>query len=395
MKYVFSVIVSMAAIAFANAQEKKLTISGFSELRLESRFGGPADQEEADLLESTGGRERIYREGTEIYYPGFNLNFLAELNEKLFFQGEINFEAEDLKKIHIEIYRAYIDYRLHPKFNLQLGKFLSPIGYLNRNQRIYGYLNNSVRPREMVWEEYGYIPPFTLGAQVYGTFEATSNAVKYYLAYGQNRAGFPHGQTIAAGHIGNSKISNPGFSGILEGYLPTPGGEISIGLSGYFNPGVKTYLVELGDIFDPLSAVSIDLRETGIAPYFRWDSEKFVFFSEAHLINFTDKTGISSKEKYNYSALSAEIAYKAEAAGKPFNPYVRYDRRHVDKQHPFYGLRSEDDLSFKIFVPDQSELMVGVVWDLIQSNRLKIEYGATFRGAMPKGRLSISSSFAF
>lgn len=389
-----ALLIFLISIGIAHAQDKKLTISGFSELRVESRFGDPADKEQADLLKATEGGDDFHKESTTIYYPGFNLNFLGELNEKLLFQGEINFEPADLRDLHIEIFRAYLDYRLNPKFNLQVGKFLSPIGYLNRNQRIYGYLNNSVIPRDMVWENYGFIPGFTLGLQVYGTFDAGSSAIKYYLAYGQNRATLPHGQTIALGHINEGENSNPGVSGIVEYFIPTGSGEISIGLSGYLNPSIKTNYIELGQRFDSLAPVTMKLSEKGFTPYFRLDASKFQFFTEFHSIQYSDETGVAAKEKYNYTALTAELMYKTKAAGKPFGPYIRYDMRNVDRGHPFYGLNNDGVLR-NSFVPDQSELIVGFVWDLFPSNRFKIEYAANFAGAATKGRLAVSTAFAF
>ena len=393
-----SIVVLLTALwgQSAVAQDGRFKISGFSEVRYNSRFGAIADEKAFDDLEASGGESHDSEKGSGITFPGFNLNLLSELSEKLYFQGELNFAYEDADDLHLELYRAYLDYRLNSKFNLQAGKFLTGIGYLNRNQRIYGYLNNSIVPRDMVFEEFGYMPSFMMGLQAYGTFEGSASSIKYMIGYGAMRGSLPHGATLSIAHIGDEEESAPGFTGLLEWYKPTENGEINIGFSAYSNPSIKTNYVATGEVFDELNAVAMELKETGIAPYLRVDHTKFQFIGEFHSVSFKDATKVSAKENYSYTAMSAEFMYKAKMFNKGFGPYVRYDMRSVDANHPFYGLVAEHEgPTMSIYNTEQSKFVVGFVFDPIPANRIKMEYGANMKGVGRKGNFSISTSFAF
>ncbi len=376
------------------AQDKKLSISGFTEIRFETRMGDPAETAQLDSVVANNEDVEDFEDNSRLFLPAFNLLFSSELSDKLTVQSELYFEFED--ELRIEFLRLYADYRINPRFNLQVGKFLSPIGYLNRNQRFYGYLNNSVRPRDMVTEENGFIPLFTLGLSIYGSFDLSGiSAIKYNLAYGTSRqAESTEGDDIFGVEFGEDV--SPGISGLLEwaSYGET---EVSVGISGYMNPKIITAYVPNGahqiDGVDP--RIEMELSETGFAPYLRLNTNKFQFLGEYHFIKFEDKESVSGASSYNYSAVSLELMYKTKAAGKPFGPYLRYDFRRLDNNHPYFGLEEEGDAMHKNFVTNQSLVMVGVAWDPFPSNRIKIEYGSNFAGAAPKTVIAVSTSFAF
>lgn len=394
-KWTLTLIVLLVVIGFrpqaAIAQGNLLKISGFSEVRFNSSFGKPADPEAAERFESSGGEEHMIEKGNNISFSGINLNLQSELNAKLHFQSELylNYEHDELQ---LHLLRAYADYRISEKFNIQAGKFLAPIGYLNRNQRIYSYLNYSVKPRDMVNEEMGFIPLFVIGLQAYGSFPLESSNINYRVAYGTNRSHAPHGGSIATAHIGEEEETSPGWSGLVE-YLGTAGnGDITIGLSGYFNGNINSIYVVEGE-----SAPSDDLqlREIGFAPYIRLDQPRFQLMGEYHAVTFEDITGVTGIDKYHYNAASAEFVYKTTMLNRPLYPYVRYDYRKVNGNHPFYGLLMEHDEIQKTYPFNNSEIMAGICWDIMESSRFKVEYGAFTTGPMPGNRITVSTSFAF
>ncbi|NJM24836.1 MAG: hypothetical protein HC859_04260 [Bacteroidia bacterium] len=393
-KWALTVIVLLAAIGFtpqAEAQSNLLKISGFSEVRFNSSFGTPADPEAAERFELSGGEEHMIEKGNNISFSGINLNLQSELNAKLHFQSEL-YLAYEHDELELHLLRAYADYRISEKFNLQAGKFLAPIGYLNRNQRIYSYLNYSVKPRDMVNEEMGFIPLFVIGLQAYGSLPLGNSNINYRVAYGTNRSQAPHGGSIATAHIGEEEETSPGWSGLIE-YLAAAGnGDITVGLSGYSNGSIKTIYVVEGD---SVASGDLQLRETGIAPYVRLDQPRFQLMAEYHAVTFEDLSGVTGANKHDYKAASVELVYKTSILNRPLYPYVRYDYRKVSSNHPFYGLLMEHDEIQKTYPFNNSEIMAGFCWDILESSRLKVEYGTFTTGPMPGNRITVSTSFAF
>lgn len=396
MRVLILYVVSLVLVYSATAQEKKLTLSGYSELRISSAFGEPVDEASAERFEASGGEEERIEKGSHIYFPGFNLNLLSEISPKIYFQGELNFEYFE-GELNVSLFRSYIDYRANDMFNVQVGKFLSPIGYLNRNQRIYGYLNYSVKPREMVWEEFGYMPSFMLGLQTYGSFVTNSASFNYRLAYGQMRESVSFGREISFASMGKEGSHSPGIAGELEVNMPTGDGEILIGMSAYSNPNIASVFVVEGEETEednPLN-IMLPLRETGISPYLRFDFPKFQFFGELHSSKFDDKNNITSRSSYSYIATSIELLYKTEILKKGFYPYVRYDFRKVDDNHPYYGLLMKEGFLHKEYVFNSSEIILGSALDIVPGNRIKFEAGRFLMGPNPGYRIAVSTSFAF
>lgn len=391
-------LLCLAMTLVSYGQEKRLTISGFGEVRMEGRFGEAADEAELDsVINSSGGEEvERYEDNLRLSIPAFTLNFNADLSDRLTIQSEVYFELTE--ELRLEFLRMYADYRIDPRFNLQVGKFLSTIGYLNRNQRFYGYLNNSIVARDMVSEATGFIPLFTVGLQAYGTFENAdgTSAIKYYASYGSSRLSeSTEGDDIFGVEFGEDVT--PGFSGTLEWAKFSGNTEWNIGVSAYTNPKIETVYLKNGESFEEGVDVGteIELSETGFAPYIRVNSDKIQFLGEFHAIKFSDEEKVSGKSSYNYNAGSFELLWKMKVGDKPFGPYVRYDFRNMDSYHPYYGLDEEDGVVHKHFVPTQSEVMIGAVADLFPGNRVKVEYGSNFAGAAPTSRFSISTCFAF
>lgn len=403
------------------AQSNRLRLSGFSEIGLSSRFGAPASMEAHELFEEYGHAADLAESGIRLSYPGIALNMLGELNEKLYFQGEISFTIHHSAPT-LEFNRLYLDYRINEKFNLIAGQFLTPIGYLNMNQRIYGYLNYSLKPRDMVNEEYGFIPVTTLGLQAYGRFSYDSWGLNYRLAYGTGRGLTPHHRPFTA-TIGHEENSAPGVTGSLEALIPTAGYELKIGMSAYHNPRLASvYIEELGGLAefddhghgheeehtgeDPALPEGeeveeehheLRMQETIFAPYIMFDHNKFQVFAEYHGSRQQDTEGELPQQSYSYHALSTQFLYKTQLSGKPFYPYIRYDFALTPNQDggPYYGLVQEGESLLRTYVPNTAELMIGMAWDVLPFNRLKLEYSRYLDGPFLTSGINASTSFAF
>ena len=402
------------------AQSKRLRLSGFSEIGLSTRFGAPADMAAHELYEEFGHAADLAEPGVRLSYPGIALNMLGELNEKLYFQGEISFAIHHSAPT-IEFNRLYLDYRINEKFNIIAGQFLTPIGYLNMNQRIYGYLNYSLKPRDMVNEEYGFIPVTTLGLQAYGRFSYDSWGLNYRLAYGTGRGQTPHQRPFTA-TLGHEENSAPGVTGSIEALIPTASFELKIGMSAYHNPRLASlYIEELGGVaeFDdhghgheeehtedptvPEGEVveeehhELRLQESILAPYVMFDHNKFQVFAEYHASLQKDNEGELPQETFTYSAMSAQFLYKTQLAGKPLYPYVRYDfaLTPTNDGGRYYGLVQEAESLQRTYVPNTAELMIGMAWDVLPFNRLKLEYSRYLNGPFLTNGINASTSFAF
>lgn len=401
-------VVSLFFVIASYAQDKKLVISGFSELRFTGRVGDSADEEAEEAFEEGGGEEELLEENGRLSTPGFNTIITSELSDRFTFQGELVFSFEE-EVFETELLRAYADYKINQKFNIQAGKFLTPIGYLNRNQRFYGYLNYSVRPRDLVNKELGFIPAFTVGTMVYGTFELNAtSALNYQIAFGGMRGLYPEaGETIAGIEFGEDESNSAGIAGLLE-YISYIGDlELTLGFSAYRNGRIVGFEVENGEEVPIgeeaeeleeeglLDREEIELSETGIAPFLRLDGSKFQFLGEYHYTRFSDEEGNLARDWYDYHGYSLEILMKTQLWEKPLYPYIRFDGQDIS-DHPYYGLEAEGDDSLeKSFVPSSTELIFGMALDPFPGNRLKVEYGRYLSGPFPVNEFRLSTSFGF
>lgn len=394
------------------AQDNKLTVSGFSELTFQNSSGDPANADDLEKFETLGGNEELVEDGQRMSLPGLSLIFTKPFNDKLTMQSEIAYIFEE-GELDIELLRTYIDYKINSKFNLQAGKFLSPIGYLNRNQRFYGYLYYSAKPRDMVDKEQGFVPLSTLGLKAYGSFEVGSvSSFSWQLGYGGMRGIVPEAsEVLSEFEIGEEDESNsPGVSGLVE-FLTFKGEtEILVGFSAYSVARVIGFYVEDGEEVEYgeeadeeeedglLDREEMELSEFGIAPYVRIDAPKFQIFGEYHSTKFTDEIGNLDESEYDYSAYTLEFVYKTTLAKKPFYPYVRFDSENVadGDSHPYYGLELEggDELE-NSYAPSSKELFFGFAWDVITNNRIKVEYGKYLAGPFPSNAFRVSTAFAF
>lgn len=394
---------------------QKLTISGFTDLTFESAFGDPASKKDLNRFELFGGDDELTEEVSRLKFPGFNLIFSSDLSDKLKFQGEIVNSFEEEGGLEIELLRGYADYAINPKFNLQAGKMLSSIGYLNRNQRFYGYLNYSVKTRDLVQKELGFVPLTTVGLKAHGTFDlGSTSSLTYHAVWGGMRGLTPEGsETLSGVEMGDDDSNSPGVQGLLEFLTYVGQTEVIVGFSGYSIGRIKGLAIEDGEEAafgeeeededeeeeeEGEEVVAMELSERGIAPYIRIDATRFQFLGELHSTVFSDEIGTLDEADYKYTAYSLELVYKAKLAGKSFYPYVRFDSQKIAGKgyHPFFGLELEDGEELeKAYTPSYKEFIVGFAYDVIKNNRIKIEYGRYVEGPFPNSNLKISTAFAF
>ncbi|MDX2304160.1 MAG: hypothetical protein NW226_15255 [Microscillaceae bacterium] len=385
------------------SDNRRLNVYGFSEILLLNRFGEAPNKDGAEIFKSTFGEdaEEELEDGSKLFIRNLNLLFASELSEKLKFQGELSFEREG-DEFQIDLERVYLDYRISEKFGLQAGVFLNPFGYLTQNPRNIGYLNNSLRIRNMINEEFGYAAFRILGLQLYGTFAFGEGAsgFKYQLAAGRMRSQFATQDEIGIAEIGANNETDIGYTFNLEFFFNTEKSEMNFGIGGFANPKIRSlYFDSLGVVFTEDNAEEMELRELTIAPYIRLDFNKWQFLTELHWTQMTDLLGNTESSTYSYLAVSAEVLFKTKLAGRPFYPYLRYDVDNVPDVPgggPFYSVKELGEGEFvRGISPNRAEAMVGFAWDIFPFNRFKMEYSRILDGIEPQNAINISSSFSF
>jgi len=383
------------------AQERKLNLSGYSSVAFSTAFGDAANEQERIMHERNGGDPDIIEEGTDISYPGMNLFLNSQFSDKLTFQSEIFFEV-DKDEFNVDMEQLFLKYGFSEKFNLTTGQFITPLGYLSRNQRNLDYLNYSYKIRDMINEEFGLTPFRTLGLQANGTFEAGSMAIMYWVAYGGARGTTPAGK-VNETQIGNVEHSSPSLTVNLELYFPMSSGDLNIGMGIMSTPSIKSiYIDSLGKEVDILEELDpserMDLSETIFAPYIRYDASKFQVFAEYHINTLKDELGNTGSASYEFTTLSAQILYKTKIKGKSVYPYLRYDKLNFanDNPDPYYGLiqRSGDGI-IRTHAANREQIMIGAAFDLFPNNRIKLEYDLFLDGPEPQNGINIATSFAF
>jgi len=384
------------------AQDSKLKISGFSNITFSSAFGDAASEEQRARHLLNGGDPEITREGTDFSFPGLNLFLNSQLSDQLTFQSEVRFEVKK-NDLSTSIEQTYLKYAFSEKFNLTTGLFITPLGYLARNQRDLDYLNYSFKVRDMINEDFGFTPFQTLGFQINGTFEAGSSAIRYWLAYGGSRNITPTG-FIFETQFGDDKHSSASLTANLEYYKPMDNGELILGFGLTSSPRIGSYYIATaGGVAqietDPLiGATEMELSEIIIAPYVKYDADKFQIFIEYHKNTLTDELGNTANKTYSFDTFSGQLLYKTKIKEKSVYPYVRYDRVDFsnDDPGPYYGLVSvEDDVLMRTHTANREQIMFGMALDLFSSNRIKIEYAYFLNGPEPQNGINIATAFAF
>jgi len=410
-----ALLMSAVLIPFsAHAQDSKLSFSGFGEVNASTSFGEVANEKQEELHHLFPSSEEQHLEDDQLDFgiPGFDLIGTARLSDNVISRAELFFENEE-DAISIKLLQLQIQYQVSEKFNLKVGKFLTPIGYLNLNQRFFGYLNYSYRSRDMVKESLGYAPVSMVGLQFNGKFFSNDLVYGYKVAIGQNRGTVPHETVLSA-----TFDTAPGIVIANDFKKSFKNVDVTLGLSGYYNPEISTiYLDSLGkegeletdhgqgDTTGVEGAPSVLLRELGLTPYLKVDHDKFQVLVEYHSMDFSqisegvhangDKINVPD---YNYQALSAQLMFKTNLLKKPFYPYVRYDWSELGNGGYYLGLEeidgSHDELQ-RVYRPDNTIAMIGAAWDVSAFSRVKLEYSRKLNGHELENTINFGTSFAF
>jgi hypothetical protein len=160
----------------------------------------------------------------------FNAFLLWKLTDRLFFEGEVEFEFEDGNTTtNLEIAQA--SYLLNDYMTIGVGRFLNPMDYFVERQHM-GWLNKFPDKPFAVYD--GLLPESDLGAQVRGVFPVGPTKLEY-AAFVANApdliTSFDDPSAVGTLDFGNTANHGGHFAvGGHVGFIPFPELEVGYGI---------------------------------------------------------------------------------------------------------------------------------------------------------------------
>lgn len=180
----------------------------------------------------TGYGQANYNDGSlgnSNWNAGFNPVFLWSLNDKLFFEAELEFELEE-RETETNLEYAQLHWLVNDYITLGAGKFLMPFGQFQ--ERLHPAWINKLPSAPIPFGHHGGIAPLAdFGVQVRGGVPLFGEAKANFAFYVTNGP-----ELLTSGHhagelrFGNASDNNnnKAFGGRI-GFLPVP--ELEVGLS--------------------------------------------------------------------------------------------------------------------------------------------------------------------
>lgn len=190
------------------------------------------------------------------FSASFNPIVLWKLSDRLFFEGELEFELEG-NETEIDLEYANLSYILNDYVTLKGGRFLSPFGTFA--ERLHPGWINKLPDAPLPFGHTGIAPTSDLGLQASGGFPAGPTKFNYavYVSNGPRlNTGEDEPEEAGLLHFdNNTDLNNSKAVGTRIGFLPIP--ELELGYSFQYarvgvGGGVNAYLhsVDLGYVRD-------------------------------------------------------------------------------------------------------------------------------------------------
>ena len=164
------------------------------------------------------------------FNAGFNPILLWKLNDRLFFEGEMELELED-GETHVGLEYAQLNYLFNDYVTLGAGKFLSPFGIFR--ERLHPAWINKLPDAPLGFGHDGLVPGSNLGFQIRGGIPAGPTKLNYtaYISNGPRlNLGDDEPEEAGVLHFDNDdNFADSKAFGSRIGFLPLP--ELEIGYS--------------------------------------------------------------------------------------------------------------------------------------------------------------------
>lgn len=268
----------------------------------------------------------------------FNAIFLWKLTDRLFFEGETEFEFEDGNTtINLELAQA--SYLLNDYITISVGRFLNPMDYFVERQHM-GWVNKFPDKPLAVYD--GLLPESDLGAQLRGVIPIGPTKLEY-AAFVANAPDLITTPDSTLGMLDFANTANHGGHvavGGHIGFIPIP--ELEMGY------GIRRSKVGPRD--DAVEAIlqSVELNYVKDSTFLKGlinARAQWVWSHVGHLLYDMDETGVPGSLTFNnnrnggYAQLSYRPTHIDNDVIKNFEPVVRYDR--LNQLHTPVGFDEE------------------------------------------------------
>ena len=255
----------------------------------------------------------------------FNAIFLWKLTDRLFFEGETEFEFEDgSTTINLELAQA--SYLLNDYITIGVGRFLNPMDYFVERQHM-GWVNKFPDKPLAVYD--GLLPESDLGAQIRGVIPIGPTKLEY-AAFVANAPDLITTPDSTLGMLDFANTANHGGHvavGGHIGFIPIP--ELEVGY------GIRRSKVGPRD--DAVEAIlqSVELNYVKDSTFLKGlinARAQWVWSHVGHLLYDMDETGVPGSFTFDnnrnggYAQLSYRPTHIDNDVIKNFEPVVRYDR---------------------------------------------------------------------
>jgi hypothetical protein len=286
------------------------------------------------------------------FYVG-NLDFyltprLGERTKALF---ELNFETDSEGNVGVDLERAQIGYTFSDAATVWLGRFHTPIGYMNTALHHGAWISNALRrPAFLNFEDHnGILPVHTVGTWLTGAARSDSGKLLYDVYIG-------NGQRITNGTIDMRNAGNDHGELIFGGRL---GYQWSSGAVDGLQLGVHAFSSKITD--DQLPEHTTKVRVFG--GFAVYDTDRWEHIGEIYMFDNEDLSGPSGTHKS--TAGFAQFAYRA-----PFGvPYLRYERASLQQADQYFAQQ--------IYGASYWRAAAGLRFDIDFKSALKIELANT------------------
>ncbi len=382
-------LLSTAQLAIA----ANIEVSGFGDLSYGYLWDGPANEGDAALYKSDGIAPFPLSQNDGFGNVGIDFTILAELTDRLTALSELNIQLDrgGTSDVGLDLERAYIDYRINNRFNLQVGSFFTPIGFHNRTLYSRAWLMTSIQIPDFDEEELGLVPTHSTGIHAYGNLTNWgTHSFNYAVSLANSRGRDP--KTLI---LNRDEGARKTVTGLLEWVLPTHR-DFRIGLSGWLAE-INTFKVgpAIGDTANISTAEPVKLEEIGFNPYLVLYSKHYNLILEYVSLRQNDKKGNLTGSPFEFEAFIGE--FSLNLMDDKVHPYVRYDFTDLPGTGgPYLTLREDEDGNLtRKYVPEFKAVMFGVAYDLFALNRIKAEVIHNFDGPRANYGFTIQSAYAF
>lgn len=330
----------------------RLVLKGFSNLDFEVPFGALSPGETENRTSFALGQ--------------FGLYMTSRLSDNISFLGETVFEMNESQETAVDVERVQINYRWSDRFRLTLGRGHTALGYWNDAYHHGALLQPTVaRPEALRFEDDGGIlPVHFVGADVRG---------EVGIAQGGWNLGY-------VGYVANGRGIEPD---VVQGLYDANKSKAVGGRLRLSREGRRTVMfgpMAYHDVFPPVAGQpgrEVPISETILGAHFVYRDRRFDLFSE--YFHIRDDVQQGGPGYTNKAAYAIGVLHFGR-----WSPYGGVDWMDIDPGDPYFQGYS-----------DLTRVLVGVRFDLVGFNCLKVEYQRNDRPWGVAHLVVLQSAFAF